>query len=269
MPYSLLILTKDEELNIARCIGSTEPTDIWVLDSDSDDETQNLALSFGARLETRAFDNYASQRNHGLSFDFAEEWILCLDADECLPLGGHQDLEDLIADLDASVDIVCFLRRDYLNNRWLRGATGYPTFFPRLFRKGTVSVCREINEIYNADGETYYCRNLELDHYPFEKGIDEWILKHCRYATMEAKLLALDSGAGSAEGDSYFEKRQQLKALYYRLPIRPVISFLYFFFWKRGFMAGVDGLHYSLLRACYEVFIDVKVRNLRSRLKNH
>lgn len=267
MPYSLLVLTKDEELNIARCIGSTSASDTWVLDSNSEDQTQELVLSLGARLETRTFDNYANQRNYGFSFDFAEEWVLCLDADECLPQGGHQDLETLIADLDASVDIVCFLRRDYLNHRWLRGATGYPTFFPRLFRKGAVSVSREINEIYNAEGSTYYCKSLELNHYPFEKGIDEWIFKHCRYATMEANLLAGDSAREAMEGDRYFEKRQQLKSIYYRLPVRPAFSFFYFFLWKRGFMAGIDGLHYSLLRACYEVFIDVKVRNLKFRSK--
>ena len=74
---SVLILTFNEEQNIAECLESvTFSDDIVVLDSKSTDNTTNIAQKYDAIVLSREFDDYASQRNFGLSYDFKHEWIL-------------------------------------------------------------------------------------------------------------------------------------------------------------------------------------------------
>ena len=45
----------------------------------------NSLKSSGATVLNRPFDNYAAQRNFGLSHDFKHDWVLMLDADERIP----------------------------------------------------------------------------------------------------------------------------------------------------------------------------------------
>ena len=63
-------------------------------------------------------------------------------------------------------------------------------------------------------------------------------------------------------------RRRALKSLVYRMPMRPVVIFLAGYVLKRGFLEGRAGLTFSLLRAWYEVMIDLKVRELRRRAQN-
>ena len=80
---SIFILTLNEEQNIEECIRSVGfSDDVIVLDSFSQDNTSKKAELLGANIFQRKFDNYASQRNFGLSLDFKYDWILLSDADE-------------------------------------------------------------------------------------------------------------------------------------------------------------------------------------------
>ena len=68
MSLSILILTLNEECNLADCIRSvSEADDIVVLDSFSSDRTVPIAEEMGMRVIQRRFDNYAAQRNAGLN----------------------------------------------------------------------------------------------------------------------------------------------------------------------------------------------------------
>ena len=79
MNISVLILTYDEAVNLPDCLSSVAfSDDVAVLDSGSTDGTVQLAESAGAIVLNRPFDNYAAQRNFGLSHDFKHDWILML-----------------------------------------------------------------------------------------------------------------------------------------------------------------------------------------------
>ena len=84
-PFS--ILTLNEEVNLDACLSSLSwCDDVAVLDSGSTDRTVELAIRHGARVVTRPFDDYAGQRNFGLSgIEDRHPWILMLDADERVP----------------------------------------------------------------------------------------------------------------------------------------------------------------------------------------
>ena len=51
--------------------------------------------------------------------------------------------------------------------KWIKHSSGYPTWFGRLFRKGTVQVKREINEEYYTEGEVGVLAE-HMMHYPFQ-----------------------------------------------------------------------------------------------------
>ena len=184
-----VILTYNEEINIVKCINSVSFCDvIIVLDSYSNDKTKILALNSGAKVFERKFDNYAAQRNYAL--DLVEKkynWILMIDADEIVTKSLKLEIFDVI-DTNDETYMFNVRRKDIFQGKWIKYSSGYPTWFPRLFKNGKVVVKREINEEYFCRGKV---ANLQghLIHYPFSKGISWWISKHNKYSEMEAKLM--------------------------------------------------------------------------------
>ena len=185
---SVVILTFNESINISDCIVSAKliSDDIVVLDSFSTDNTVEIAKSMGVKVETNKFIGYATQRNFALqSIKYKYNWIFMIDADERVCEKVKLEIDSL--DFTKNTMFKC-KRRDFFLGRWLKRSSGYPTWFPRLFKLGSCSVEREINEEYVTVGGVGY---LETDivHFPFNKGVDEWFDKHNRYSSMEAELI--------------------------------------------------------------------------------
>lgn len=264
---SVLILTFNEEANIGACIQSLPwRDDVHVLDSESSDKTAEIAAASGAQVTTCSFKGYASQRNTGLSLPFKSEWIVMLDADERMTPELAAEIEQEIAVAPSDVAMFRVRRRDMFMGRWLRRSSGYPTWFPRVLRRGRVRVEREINEVYVPDG---VARQLQghVDHYPFNKGMEWWFERHNRYSTMEANLLmerreqVLPRMAFRDPGS----RRAALKALAYQLPLRPYLVFLYLYFVRGGFLDGTPGWVYANMRLAYEIMINAKAAYTKSQ----
>lgn len=264
---SVLILTFNEEGNVSDCLSSLPwRDDVHVLDSGSTDRTAEIARALDAKVDTRPFDGYASQRNAGLSLPFKNEWIVMLDADERMTPELAAEIESEIAAADASVAMFRVRRRDIFMGRWLRRSSGYPTWFPRVIRRGRVRVEREINEVYIPDGEAEQLQ-AHIDHFPFNKGMDWWFDRHNRYSTMEAQLLIDRKGSSSpaATSSDPGARRAALKALAYRLPLRPYLMFLYLYIVRGGFLDGKPGWVYANMRLAYEIMIDAKAAYAKSQ----
>jgi glycosyltransferase involved in cell wall biosynthesis len=269
LSISILILTLNEAVNIGACLDSVSwCDDVVILDSGSSDGTVALALERGARVVSRPFDDYASQRNFGLStVDYRHDWVLMLDADERVPADLVREMRQAVAAAADDVALFQLRRRDWLLGRWIRHSSGYPTWFGRLGRRGRVSVQRPINEEYHASGRVLTLLG-HLDHYPFNKGFDEWIAKHNRYSSMEAALFEqrrAQPQSGSVFARDPMLRRKAIKERVYRLPGRPLLMFLALYLVRGGILEGRAGLTFCLLRAWYEFMIDVKRRELRRR----
>lgn len=272
MSISVLILTRDEEVNLPQCLASLKWTDdVVVLDSGSSDRTQEIARQEGVRVRYREFDGYAAQRNFGLEgIEYKYPWVLMVDADEVVPpeLAG-----EMVGAVSRCSDRVCMFRmrrKDFLCGKWLKHSSGYPTWFGRLVRLGRVRVERDINEEYHTDGEIGVLEN-HLHHYPFNKGMHAWLEKHNRYSTMEAEL-QMRTGSSQRKWRDLLSKdavsrRKAQKALVYSLPGRPVIVFAAFYFLRGGFLEGQAGFMLSMLKAIYEYMIICKTRELKRREK--
>lgn len=263
---SVVILTKDEAVDIEGCIRSVGfSDDVHVFDSLSTDGTQAIARSLGATVHERAFDNYAAQRNASLTTPrFRHEWILILDADERPSPGLAVEMETAVSTAPAEVNAFRLRRRDYLWDTWLKHAQITP-FYTRLVRRGHARYVREINEVLEVDGRIVELTE-PLNHFPFSKGIAHWISKHNSYSTMEAQLLA--SGAAFEDsslktaifGNDRAKRRRAQKALFFRLPARPLIKWLYMMFVRGAVLDGYAGVTYSTLQSIYEYFIELKAK---------
>lgn len=272
MSISVLVLTLNEELNIADCLRTLAwCDDVVVLDSHSSDATVKIAAEHGARVVQREFDTYAGQRNFGLQqIEYRHPWVLMLDADERVPEDLRDELMRVVAPAPAEVTMFLLRRRDHLFGRWIKRSSGYPTWFGRIARVGKVWVERSVNEEYCTSGRTEKLRT-HLDHYPFNKGLSSWIAKHDRYSSMEAVLMA-DKAREAPRFAALFAsdpllRRKALKGFLYALPGRPVLVFVSLYFFKAGFLDGRAGLTFSLLRSWYEYMIDCKHDELVRRRK--
>jgi len=269
---SVLILTLNEEGNLPRCLESVSwSDDIVVFDSMSTDRTIEIAKAAGARVVQRRFDNYAAQRNAALiQVQYKYPWVLMVDADERWPREIYEEIRQTLGNSNG-VCVYHFLRKDMFMGRWLRRSTGYPTWAGRLVKIGKVTVERDINEEYQTDGEKGYLKSHFI-HYPFNKGVDFWVERHNRYSAMEAAALVRETktkwdmrGLFSADPA---RRRKSLKQLAYRLPFRPFLVFCYWYFFCFGFLDGIPGLTYCRLRRMYEYMIDLKVKELRRRMRD-
>ena len=272
--YSVVILAYNEEVNIKECIESVKHSDdIVILDSCSTDSTVNIAKSYGVRVYNRTFDNYASQRNYALNeIDYKNKWILMLDADERLTEDFEQELLLKLNRVNEKVALLRFRRKDFFLNKWIKRSSGYPTWFGRVIKKGAVKVEREINEEYVTEGDIEYLKEHIL-HYPFNKGLDHWLEKHNKYSSMEAEYLTSRLFEENINYKNLLStdpvvKRRILKQIFYRLPLRSLLVFLYLYVFRLGVLDGYPGYLFCRLRSLYEYMITIKIKEILTQRKN-
>ena len=272
---SVLILTKNEELDLPGCIQSVSwSTDIVVYDSYSSDRTRVIAESVGARVIQRSFDNWASHQNWGLRhIAFRHPWVFYIDADERLTHEAATELQKIASGSDSSCVAYRIRRRDFFQGRQLRYVQTSPWYI-RFFRPEFVHYERLVNPLTLVSGPVGELQH-PLDHYPFSKGLSHWFARHNSYSTFEAQQILQNRlsqepfslHAAFLEAD-FNRRRFHQKELFYRLPARPLIKFLLLYLIKRGFLDGRPGFTYALLQSIYEAMIVFKVQELEQQQTN-
>ncbi|GGA74658.1 beta 1,4 glucosyltransferase [Edaphobacter acidisoli] len=265
---SVLILTRNEQQDLPGCLASVSwSDDIHVFDSFSTDATVEIAQSAGAHVTQRAFDDYATHRNAALStVPFKYSWVFILDADERPTHELSHEIHQTVIAAPSEVSGFRLRRRDFLFGTWLKHAQISP-FYIRLVRPEHARYSRAINEVLNVEGKVGDLKH-QLDHYPFSKGIAHWIQKHNLYSTMEAELIHGQQGLQNPSlrtalsHRDFHTRRLHQKALFYRLPGRPVLKWIYMVFIRRSILDGSAGLVYATLQSIYEYFIVLKTREL-------
>jgi glycosyltransferase involved in cell wall biosynthesis len=243
--------------------------DIHVYDSVSTDETVAIAKRFGATVTQRPFDNWAAHQNWGLkNIAFKHPWVFYIDADERMTPELVQAVQDAAATPGANVAFR-MQRRDFFLNTWIKHVQASP-FYMRLFRPEKMRYERLVNPISIADGPVGQVAGY-LDHFPFSKGMGQWIDRHNGYSRFEAQQIINNRKAGEGfswvkafTAKDFHQRRYHQKELFYRLPFRPLVKFLLLYVAKRGFLDGRAGFTYAMLQAIYEYFIVLKVRELES-----
>jgi glycosyltransferase involved in cell wall biosynthesis len=267
---SVLILTKNEEQDLPGCLASVAwSDDVHVFDSGSTDRTAEIARAAGATVTTRRFDGYASQRNAAMQLPFKHPWVLVLDADERPTPELSTEMQHSVAAAPGNVAGFRMRRRDFLWGTWLRHAQMTP-YYVRLVRAGRVHYTRDINEVVEVAGDIGEL-HAPLDHFAFSKGLSHWVAKHNAYSSREAELLASGDAVHGASlrqalfARNFHERRVAQKAIFYELPGRPLIKWVYMMFVRGAVLDGRAGVMYATLHAFYEYLIEVKCREIRRR----
>lgn len=136
MSIAAVIITKDEERNIAACLESVRWADERiVVDAESRDRTVEMARQHGAQVHVRPWRGYGPQKNFGIEQARAE-WILIVDADERITPALREEIQSVLkAGPPAEVAGYEIPRRNFFYGRWIRGGGLYPDYQLRLFRK--------------------------------------------------------------------------------------------------------------------------------------
>jgi len=274
---SVLILTKNEEQDLPGCLASVGwSDDVHVFDSYSTDSTLTIAKAARALVTQRVFNGYAKQRNAALKdLDYKYPWILILDADERIPTNLVNLMMESIKTVPNTTNGFRIRRKDYLFNTWLKYSQMSP-FYIRLIRKGKANYHREINEVLVVEGDVSEIDGY-FDHYPFSKGFKHWLEKHNQYSSMEAqRWIEEQKGVEKFSirkaffNKDFSEMRYHQKGLFYKLPGRPLIKWLYLVIIRRGFLDGKAGIVNATLQSIYEYFIVLKSKELviKSKISN-
>lgn len=272
---AVVILTHNEEANLATCLASVQWADeLLIVDSGSQDQTLAIAQRYGIRTLVRKAKPFliSEQRNFALDAGgLTAEWILFIDADEIVTGALQRELKQVLTMTPATVVAYRLAPKFMFLGRWLRRCGSYPVWHDRLLRNGMLRFTGGVWESFDLTlqhNTAIGYINEPYIHNSVNKGIDEWVAKHSRYASAEALDILTTLGELPDERQPVqrtMRKRRLRTIMAYFWPLRPIVRFFVMYVWQRGFLDGWPGLLYSLMIAAYEFLIVLKIIELRQR----
>lgn len=277
MRVTVIIPTLNEQLHIERAVRGALPLGpVFVVDSLSTDRTREVAEAAGAVVVQNRWEGYARQKNWALdNLAISTDWILFLDADEMI---SPQLQAALLQATAGGFDAWYLPRSNIVLGKLLKHVWWYPDYQLRLFRKGFARYEeRTVHEHMLTTGRVGYL-DVPLVHENL-KGVSAFLERHRRYAELEAREIyrSLRESAGQEHGgglgagfrdavlamrDRTARRRFVKQQVWYRIPCRPAVRFLWLYLVRRGFLDGRHGLVYAQLIAAYEAMIDAYLLEL-------
>jgi len=267
---SAIILTKNEEINIKRCIHSLQwCLEVVVVDSGSTDGTIQLAESLGAKVFTNIqYPRFIidEQRNWALqNCNLKGEWVLFLDADETISLQLAVEIQKVCKEKENTYNAFELTARYIFWGKWLKRTQGYPNWHSRLLKKGEVTFSGGVWEHF-SDGAKIGKITIPYEHFANSKGFSDWLERHDRYSTWDAENVVkfLETGQIKSLATNRKLQLRVLAAKFWLL--RPIIRFLQMYIIRLGFLEGWQAFIFCLLYTMYEFMTVVKIIELK-RLK--
>lgn len=269
---SVLILTRNEEIHIRRCVEVSKKisNNIFIIDSNSSDKTSEIAKAMGVDVINGDFNLFADKFNWAVAcIKFPTPWIFRLDADEILDNTTIEMLHCFLKKVPDSIGGVYLRRQLWFMGRWIRHGGIYPTYSLRLFRNGCVrSEQRKLDEhIIVLEGASTYL-NLDVIDNPLIS-LTRWIEKHNQYSTLEVEQIIQRTSfqnplklKASLFGNRLSRIRWVKQNIFYRMPffLRPFLYFFYRYFFRCGFLDGKEGFLFHFFHAFwYRMLVDGKL----------
>ncbi|MDJ0598725.1 MAG: glycosyltransferase family 2 protein [Crocosphaera sp.] len=281
VPVSVLIPALNEELNLPACLESVERADeVFVVDSQSSDRSIEISEQYGAKVVQFHFNGrWPKKKNWSLeNLPFRNEWVLIVDCDERITPELWDEIEQVIK--DDNFNGYYLNRKVFFLGKWIRYGGKYPDWNLRLFRHqlgryenlNTEDIPNtgdnEVHEHVILQGNVGYLKE-DMLHIDF-RDIYHWLQRHNRYSNWEARVYYNlltgqdDSGTiGSNLLGNAVQRKRFLKKIWVRLPFKPLLRFILFYFIRLGFLDGRPGYIYGRLLSQYEYQIGVKLYELR------
>lgn len=239
MNLSVVLITQDEEANLPATLASVQPLvesgrgEIVIVDSGSTDRTLDIAREHGAKIFTEPWKGFAAQKNSAID-KAAGDWVLQLDADEPLEPELAAEIAGAIA---SPSEIVGYWlpRKNFFLGRWIRHGGFYPDPKLRLIRRGAGKF-----EEYGAhptikvSGPT-----RQLQH----------ALVHNAYPTLRGYIDHMNSYSSSGAKVAIAKGHRSFNPI--SIVLRPMLTFVYNYGIRLGFLDGREGFLLHLYHAVY------------------
>lgn len=237
-----VIITRNEERNIARCLNSLQDVadEVVVVDSLSTDHTREICEKFGVRFISHPWEGYIRQKNYANSLS-SNDLILSIDADEAL----SEELANSIFEIKKqNVDNKVFAMSRLMSycGVWIRHGGWYPDRKVRIFDRRHVEwQGQKVHETL-AIPDNFEQIQLKGD------------LLHYSFYTIEEHRAQIEKFA-KLSAEEAIEKGR--KASFFGAYMHAVWKFLRDFFFKAGFLDGRYGWIISKVNA-YGVWLKYK-----------
>jgi glycosyltransferase involved in cell wall biosynthesis len=245
MSLSVIIITKNEAANLQDCLESVSfANEIIIVDSESTDNTQEIARSFGAKLEiTGDWPGFGPQKNRALNLA-TQEWVLSIDADERVTPELKQEI---LAVMSSNQAAKCYAipRLSWYCGKFMKHSGWYPDYVDRLFKRGTAQFSDHlVHERLIPQGSVG-----KLKHH----------FLHYSYRTFEQVLKKVDSYS-SASAQQAFNQGQRCG--FGQAFIHGFWAFFRTYFLRRGFLDGQHGLALAISNAATSYYKYLKLWQL-------
>jgi glycosyltransferase involved in cell wall biosynthesis len=279
LPVSVIVPVRNEAVNLPRCLESLRGVgEIYVIDSQSSDDTADIARSFGAKVVQFCYaGGWPKKRQWAMdTLPLSYDWVFLIDADEALTPELAEEMRRAIQ--DPQFDGYYLALQMFFLGRVLRyGGAGF--YKLSLFRRGKGRFeCRlkdqdvsmadmEVHEHVIVQGKSARLKNPLLHHNV--ESISRYIQKHDEYSNWDAQVW-LEGEANSTElPPSLFgnqaQRRRWLRKRLFALPGSSLLLFIYRYFFRLGFLDGLPGLIYCGFQGIQFFHIKAKIYELRHR----
>ena len=257
MHLSVVLITHNEESNLGRTLQSVKPLvgegrgEIIIVDSGSTDRTVEIAKSFGAKVFVEPWKGFSAQKNSAIE-KASGDWILSLDADEELSpqlQGALTNTSENWVGVKGSEELcgIWIARKNEFLGQWIRHGGFWPDPKLRLFRRGRGRFQdRAVHETVIVDGATARLKSGAILHHCYPT-LSDYIEHMNRYSSLGAETAV-------AEG------RTGLSVI--NITLRPLLTFVYNYFFRLGFLDGRKGLLLHLYHSIYVSWKYIKVWEL-------
>lgn len=232
-PVSAVIITRNEEENIGRCLQAIQKVaeEIIIVDSLSTDRTIQIAKDFGAKIFSLEWQGFGPQKNFGLE-QATNNYILALDADEVLTSETIEEIKFLKQ--NGLKGVYEFPLLNFYFGKFLKHGLEYPNYKKRFFDKTKIWWTENLvhESLIIPAGYPVLRLKGHILHYSY-RSIEHYIAKSNYYTTIGAIEL----------------KNKGKKNYLFKMLFSPCFVFIKSYFLKAGFLDGLHGFVTALFNA--------------------
>lgn len=250
---SAVLITLNAGKQLAAALESLQfCADLVVVDSNSSDNTVEVAEKFSARVVQQNWLGFGPQKQFAVA-QAKHDWVLCLDADERVTPELERNIRAVIQQAEQGLlptDVAGFdmPRCNFFLGRYLRHGEGYPDYSRRLFNRRMANWSNDaVHEKVESSTSSARFEKLEGDLlHESAESLESYLNKQNRYTSIQAHTLA---ARGKWPGIG-------------KLVLSPVVRFIKFYVVRKGFLDGWPGFVH-IAAGCFNSFIKyAKTREL-------
>jgi glycosyltransferase involved in cell wall biosynthesis len=247
VPISVVVITKNEEKNIAECLKSVYgwADEVIIVDDESTDQTASIAQNYADKIFFRRMVNEGEHRNWAYA-QTKNEWVLSLDADEVVTDELKEEIERVLP--TAQLHGFAIPRRNYIGDYWIRYGGLYPAGQLKLFRKSKFRYEEvEVHPRVFFNGQTGHLTR-DIIHKSY-RDFTHFLAKLNNQTTLEARKW-IKTGRKMSIGRALWRTMDRFPRTYFR---------------KKGYKDGFIGFMVAFFASLYQIISYAKYWEMKNR----